>query len=225
MVLLSVLVAPAAARLATADEAKQAAPSQVIPVTAPVSDDLAVTVVRVKAPWYAVDFLLFSQFRKAVPTYRQVAGLRFKAFASTTTKDGNYFGGIYLWDSAKQARNWYTPDWFAEVERKRGHKPTVDYYAVVNDTAFVEPAYDYRQGEGDCVTVFVHAVSPALGRECQAAQPGLLRTYVVREHSGEERAFLLFTSAVNAMAFLRSRQISKYEWFKTPVLLNNVKPT
>ena len=220
MELFSMTIPPMADRSNTPGGSQRAEQGQTASSIAPVTDRGEVTIVTVKAPWYAFDFLLSGQFRKAIPVYQRVAGLQFKAFSSITTEDGKFFGGIYRWDSEKQARNWYTPTWFANVERKRGHKPTVDYYPVVTDTAFVAPTFDYSK-ESDGVTVFVHAISPALSQQCLTQQPGLLRTYLVRQKDDKEGAMLLFAAAEMATAFLRNQQVSHYDWFRTPVLLSN----
>ncbi|MBD2766390.1 hypothetical protein IC235_00620 [Hymenobacter sp. BT664] len=182
-----------------------------------------VTVVKSKAPWYAFNFLLVREFNKVVPVYQQVNGLEFKAFHSIATKEGKFFGGIYLWASEAQARTWYSPTWFADVERKRGRRPTVDYYALVDEARFVGPTFDYRAAESSCVTVFAHALTPAQRPQCLLPQAGLLRTYVVRETNGQEGALLLFATADKAASFLKKQQVQGYEWFTTPVLLNNAR--
>lgn len=187
------------------------------------ADSSEVAIVSVKAPWYAFNFLLSTGFKKALPTYQQVPGLRFKAFSSSVTPDGKVFGGIYWWDSETQARNWYTPQWAAEVMRNRGHQPKVAYYPVVQEAVFVGPEFDYRQYEKHCIILFVHALSPELRRQCLAAQPGLLRACVVREPraANQQGALLLFASARQAKSFLRQQPAATYDWFWTPVLLSN----
>lgn len=182
-----------------------------------------VAIVKVPAPWYAFDFLLAREFTKVLPLYEKADGLRFKAFSSIETKNGKCFGGIYLWNSETQARRWYSPTWFADVEQKRGHRPEVLYYAVAEEVSFVAQPFDYHRGEGDCVTVFVHALTPMQRRSCLARQAGLLRTYVVREARDREGALLLFAAAGQATAFLAQQRATAYDWFNTPVLLNNVK--
>jgi hypothetical protein len=180
-------------------------------------------IVDVPAPWYAFDFVLPGQFKKVLPTYQRLNGLRFKAFSIHPTQTQKLFGGIYLWDSEAQARRWFTPAWVAEVARKRGHQPSVRYYPLVSDQHFVTPEFDYRAGESESVTVFVHGLSPALRAACLTAQPGLLRSYLVREKGEKEGALLLFAAADQATAFLQRQQEPAHDWFKTPVLLNNAR--
>jgi len=221
LLLFSALIAGLTGCTGAASEGQPATQGQILAPSNSV-EGFEVTVVKVKAPWYAFDFILPSQFKKVIPVYEQVAGLRFKAF-SILDKDEKTFGGIYLWDSEQRAREWYTPTWFADIEQKRGHKPTVDHYSVVKDVTFVDPNFDYQQRESDCVTVFVHAINPALGQQCLTQQPGLLRTYLVRETGEQEGALLLFANTDNATAFLERQKVDTYDWFKTPVLLNNVR--
>ncbi|MBO0935778.1 hypothetical protein J2I47_04380 [Fibrella sp. HMF5335] len=180
-----------------------------------------VTIVRVKAPWYAFDFLLRRGFREALPTYQSVNGLRFKAFSSIDRPDGTFFGGIYWWDTERQARQWYSPAWFADVERKRKARPTVDYLPVVRVATFVAPSFNYRQHEGDCVTVFVHELNGEQIKACLSAQNGLLRTYLVGESGQQQGGLLLFASAESARSFVAKQHLSRYDWYKTPALLNN----
>ena len=221
LLLFSALVSGTAGCTGVASEGQPAPRSRILaPSTS--AEGRQVTVVNVQAPWYAFDFILPGQFKKVIPVYEQVAGLRFKAF-SILDKEEKSFGGIYLWDSEQRARDWYTPTWFADIEQKRGHKPTVDYYSVVKDVTFVAPDFDYRQRESDCVTVFVHAINPVLVQQCLTPQAGLLRTYLVRETGEQEGALLLFANADNATAFLERQKVGTYDWFRTPVLLNNAR--
>lgn len=182
-----------------------------------------VTIVKSKAPWYAFNFLLARAFRKAVPVYQRIDGLLFKAFSHSRSDKGKYFGGIYLWQSEADARQWYTPNWFAEVERKRGQKPTVAFFPLVNDLLFVPENFDYRRHETTCVTLYLHALTPVYIQQCVNRQPGLLRTFVIAE-DGLQGAILLFSSARDANAFLKRSGFKLYERFSTPTLLNNVQP-
>ncbi len=193
------------------------------PVAIPIAGH-TVAIVKVKAPWYGFDFLLAREFHKVIPTYQKINGLRFKAFSSTETKEGKFFGGIYLWDSERVARDWYTPNWFADVEQKRGQKPTVTYFPVLHEATFVSPDFDYRQQEDDCITVFAHAINLAGVQQCFTKQPGLLRVYLVGEPRQQQGAILLFASVKEAQRFVNQQPAVRFEWFKTSVLLNNVKP-
>ncbi len=195
-------------------------------VVPPVSAETrVVTVVKSKAPWYAFDFLLAREFRKVVPKYQRVDGLLFKAFSSIITPQGKLFGGIYLWAAEAPARAWYTPTWFADVERRRGHRPEVSYYPLVQEASFVAPDFDYRAQGAPSVTVFAHGIGPAQGPAWLAAPaPGLLRAYLVDEGGGKQGALLLFAAAGPATQFVRGQHLSAFEWFKTPVLLRNAGP-
>ena len=195
----------------------QPVPSRALP-----APTRTLTIVKSKAPWYAANFLLVREFRKLVPVYQQIDGLEFKAFSSIVTPAGKFFGGIYCWTSEAQARAWYSPTWFADVERKRGHRPSVEYYALVDEVIFAGDAPAPGRGERRCVTVFAHALTPAQRPQCLRPQPGLLRTYLVREPQGQEGTLLLFATAGSAANFLKQSAGScTYEWFMTPVLVDN----
>ncbi|MBC7572689.1 MAG: hypothetical protein H7319_23605 [Spirosoma sp.] len=180
-----------------------------------------VTIVKSKAPWYAADFLVDRAFRKAIPTYKKLDGLRFKAFSSIKTSSGKFVGGIYLWDSDAQARRWFTPDWFADIERKRGHKPTVDYFPLINAQSFVASDSDYRKSGG--VTIFIHGIDSALTQQCLTKQPGLLRTYIVAEANQQSGTLLLFSTVGYANTFLAEHPGRQSDWFETSVLLDNTQ--
>ncbi|MBO0931494.1 hypothetical protein [Fibrella aquatilis] len=197
------------------------APAAATPPDAVKTTGQVITIVRVKAPWYAFDFLLRRGFRQALPTYQSLDGLRFKAFSSIDRPDGTFFGGIYWWDSERQARQWFSPAWFADVERKRNVKPTVDYFPVVQTATFVTPSFNYRQHETDCVTVFAHNLSEKQRQHALSAQDGLWQTYLVGESGGQQGGFFLFASADTARSFIAKQHLTHYDWYKTPVLLNN----
>lgn len=123
----SLFVAAALAlSLSTAARASDAS----IPVAAPPADAAApvITVVKVQRPWYAPDWLIVRKMREAIPTYRSIPGLRFKAF-TLADADGD-FGGIYLWRNAAAAQAWFTPAWHARVREQRGVDAQVRFFAV-----------------------------------------------------------------------------------------------
>jgi len=170
--------------------------------------DPVVTVVKVKAPWYAPAFLLRRAFRKARPDYEKVAGLRFKYF-TISASGPRYFGGIYLWASRAQAEAWFSPQWFERVRRTRHAEGEVRYFDLTAEPLPAIANYDFATAAG-CQAVLVRGTAPA-------AVVGVLRRYELRAE-GQPAAVLLFESAARAQAFLAAARPAA-EVFDAPVLL------
>ena len=64
-------------------------------------------------------------FRTTAPTYRGVAGLIRKTYV--LYPDGVTVGGIYLWQSRKDAEAMYSDDWRAFVRGKYNCEPQVTW--------------------------------------------------------------------------------------------------
>lgn len=79
-----------------------------------------VSVVKVKAPWWAPDFLIRNRFEASIPRHAAVPGLLRKFF---TLSDDGELGGIYLWESRADADAFTSETWGAarpaslEIER------------------------------------------------------------------------------------------------------------
>jgi Putative mono-oxygenase ydhR len=67
-----------------------------------------------------------AMFEASAPNYQNVDGLRRKHFL--LADDGRSAGGVYLWDSRKQAEALYDDDWRARVAARYGSEPQVSYY-------------------------------------------------------------------------------------------------
>ncbi len=178
-----------------------------------------VTVTKVPTPWYGLPFLLRRGFRKAVPEYQAISGLRFKYFASTVR--GRFFGGIYLWDHLNQAQQQFSPTWFDRVRRTYKAEGQVGYYPLLSAKQFVAPGYDFRRAEQHSVVLFLHATDAATAERAAQGAPGLLRLYAVEEQNARQGLILLFAAQRAAAAFLASSPIGAPELFTTPVLLHN----
>ena len=66
-------------------------------------------------------------FLSTAPTYQGVPGLLRKIYV--LSQDGATVGGVYLWNSRKEAEAMYTPSWRSFVREKYGTDPTVTYFA------------------------------------------------------------------------------------------------
>jgi hypothetical protein len=67
-----------------------------------------------------------SVFLSTAPKYRGVPGLFRKIYV--LSQDGATVGGVYLWNSRKEAEAMYTESWRSFVREKYGADPTVTYF-------------------------------------------------------------------------------------------------
>ena len=65
-------------------------------------------------------------FQSTAPKYRSVPGLHSKRYI--LSEDGKTAGGIYMWNSRKDAEALYTDAWRAFVREKYNTEPAVTYY-------------------------------------------------------------------------------------------------
>lgn len=75
-------------------------------------------------------------FLSTAPKYRGVRGLFRKTYV--LSDDGITVGGIYLWNSRREAEAMYTDAWRSFVREKYGTEPTVTYFespVVVDNVA------------------------------------------------------------------------------------------
>lgn len=89
---------------------------------------MVLTITHVKKPWYGLRFLMVSRFKKSIPEYASIRGLRKKSYH--ISGDGKTFGGIYLWQTKEEAANWFNPSWFSRIKEKYGEDGVVEYYTV-----------------------------------------------------------------------------------------------
>jgi hypothetical protein len=77
-----------------------------------------------------------SIFLSTAPKYRGVPGLVRKTYV--ISQDGATVGGVYLWNSRREAEAMYTDAWRAFVREKYGTEPGVVYFdspVVVDNVA------------------------------------------------------------------------------------------
>ena len=67
-----------------------------------------------------------SIFLSTAPTYKCVQGLFRKIYV--LSEDGATVGGVYLWNSRREAEAMYTESWRSFVREKYGTDPTVTYF-------------------------------------------------------------------------------------------------
>ena len=75
-------------------------------------------------------------FVSAAPKYRETPGLIRKYFL--LSEDGATAGGVYLWKSKKDAKDFYTKEWENYIREKYGTPAAVTYFespVVVDNVA------------------------------------------------------------------------------------------
>ena len=212
-------------------------------IAAPAPDPLAspstavVAVVAVPRPWYAPRFVVVSKMRDTIPQYERLPGLIYKAF--TLTRDGDRYGGIYLWSDRASAEAWFDRAWFARVEKERGAKGEVRYFdaPLVLDNTGGAPA----PGDGHAVSTLVTIRTPAgVGRERLVAEfnaslptyrkvDGLLRKYFIVTDDGRFGGVYVWRSEADAERWFDAAwhervrrsygEDAAIEWFDAPILL------
>jgi hypothetical protein len=212
--------------------------AQPIPGEGAVPTAAVAVVVKVPTPWYAPKFFVASKMRDTIPPYESLQGLNFKAF-SFARADGHY-GGIYLWKDVASARQWFTPEWFARVERERGASADVRFFEVA--AVLVNPPDGARSDPDSAAvaTIVEIPIPPGIGKdkvvEGLAASvstfqrvPGLLRKYFITTPQGKFGGIYLWKDEASAKAWFTDAwsdrvrreygQAATVEWFDTPILL------
>jgi heme-degrading monooxygenase HmoA len=223
--------------LASISFAPVAALSQGVPTATPLG--AAAAVVRVPTPWYAPRSLVTSRMRDTTAQYAALPGLAYKAFSLGRTDRS--FGGLYLWQSLAAARAWFSPEWFARVERERGSKADVRFFEVshvLDNTPGGTPAAPDSHGVGTVVSVPAPAQVPhervieQMGQSIAPyrAVPGLMRKYFTYQSSDHSFGGIYlwrdlasardwFNDAWHARVKAQYAAEARIEWYDTPILL------
>lgn len=196
-----------------------------------------VVIVRVAKPWYAPRALVASRMRDTQPEYAALPGLLFKAY-SFEQASGD-FGGVYLWQDAASARDWFNAAWHERVLRERGVTAQVtvlDAPLTLDNVPGGTPA----DAHASAVATWVDLPRPAtwtdeaLDAAFRAAVPehqrvpGLLRKSFVRTAGGfggvylwrdEAAARAWFNADWHARVKQRTATEARITWFDTPILL------
>ena len=196
-----------------------------------------VAIVKVPAPWYAPKFVIASKMRDTIPQYQKMNGLVFKTFSFA--REGGEFGGIYFWQDRAAAQAWFTPEWFARVQKERGSVGQVRYFEAqvsIDNTPGGTTANAHSEG----VATVVEIDTPAgISREHLIQEfklavptyqkiPGLMRKHFTISDTGAFGGIYLWKDEASAQAWfnaawharVRSQygQNAKIQWFDTPIL-------
>jgi len=90
-------------------------------------DDGSVAIVKVGAPWYAPRGTIVSRMAASVPKYAVIQGLDYKIYSIA---GGKRVGGIYLWDDADAAAEFYDDAWHARIRDTYGKDAELSVYSA-----------------------------------------------------------------------------------------------
>lgn len=202
-------------------------------MTVSVPQSTAITIVRVKAPWWAPRFVITGRFVDSIPEYAGAPGLLHKAY---TFSDAGEFGGVYLWDSRTSAEQWFDEAWHERVKRVRGVDGDVRIldvkYAMAGPSTPTGRELPQHGLRTDAVVTWLSSLKDARLEDLATALPladGLVRVNLVTGPDGRVGAVMLWSSREAATAYWsaeRRAAAAKHlgettlSWFDAPVLLD-----
>lgn len=172
------------------------------------------TITRVKKPWYAWRSLVVGKMKQSVPEYQVVVGLRYKFFS--LTENHKFAGGIYLWETAQQAKDWFSPAWFDRTEKKYGQPGTVAYYQVKEVNVAPPPV----AREGNRWAVLSYATENPLATSNPSG--AIVAALTLLDANGETCYISVWSSREVAEAYFENKA-GRRESFDVPVWLNNAR--
>jgi heme-degrading monooxygenase HmoA len=171
------------------------------------------TIVKVKKPWYAWRSLIIKKMKESIHQYQSIKGINQKFFCFT--EDYKLFGGIYFWQTEKDATTWFNQSWYERMEGKYGTKGLVGYYKVESIFSFV----DVQSQNGEYWAVLTYSNSNiALDISTQ----GILKKVILKNSASETCYLTIWENRTYAEKFFKDKNL-KNEYFDTPIFLNNFK--
>jgi heme-degrading monooxygenase HmoA len=173
------------------------------------------TITKVKKPWYASRGMVVSRMRKSIPEYQAIKGLKNKYYSFT--ENHKLFGGIYFWETEKDAKTWFDKAWFERTEKKYGQKGIVEYYQILN----IQNIAKTSQNEGKFWAVLSFSTKKS---EIDENADGLIKIIQLKNEKAETGFLTLWQSKASTEKYFAQ---SKYAntFFDTPILLDNSKIT
>ncbi|MFZ4056486.1 MAG: hypothetical protein ACOYKE_00035 [Ferruginibacter sp.] len=172
------------------------------------------TITKVKKPWYAWKGLVVGKMKKSFPEYSAVKGLEHKYYSFT--EDHHYFGGVYLWKSEQDAKNWFNQAWFDRTEKKYGEKGIVQSFQIQHIKTISIPP----KNEGHYYAVLSY--SKHTSNDFNANTKGLFQIIELTD-SNQKRCYLtVWENMKMARSFFNSNAFDN-EYYEVPLVLNNGK--
>jgi hypothetical protein len=173
----------------------------------------ALTITRVKKPWYAWRKLIVGKMKESLPEYMSLKGLHQKYYSFT--QHHHEFGGIYFWQSVPDAQNWFDENWYRRTEKKYGKKGVVEYYHIIDITTYITSPSQY----GHYCAVLSASMEDF---DIIAAGQAIIRKVNLQSMAGESCCLTLWTNKRAAEQYFTNKALIK-AYFDVPIVLRNVK--
>ena len=169
------------------------------------------TITKVKKPWYAWRSLVIGKMEKSIPEYRAINGLNQKLYAFT--ENHKQFGGIYLWKTDKEAKNWFNQAWYDITEKRYGQKGIVDYYTVLGINRFAQ----FPSQNGNYWSVLTQSNDDL---EIPKSTAGVIQKISLQNSAGTLFYLTVWLNNESANHFFKGKNL-KNEFFDSPIVFNN----
>lgn len=206
-----------------------------VPVKAVQTDTYTVAIVRVRAPWYAPNWLIASKFRSAIGDYEQIPHLERKMY---TLGADRHFGGIYLWSDKTAAEAHYSAAWHGRVRERYGVEGEVRLWhastVVEGKTTFAAKTLSARSMAYPAVatlTLFhdVRGNGVDTLKQLHGIPAGLVRSYFLKREDGQVGVVDMWASDQSKTQFFAGQWLKsaeaqlgavQRETFNVPVFMN-----
>jgi hypothetical protein len=172
------------------------------------------TITKVKKPWYAWRGLVVGKMKKSFPEYSAVKGLVHKYYSFT--EDHLYFGGIYLWESEQNSKNWFNHAWFDRTKKKYGIQGMVISFQIQSIKTISLP----QKNEGHYCAVLSYSKNSS--SDFNDNTRGLFQIIELRDSNQQACYLTLWENVRIASSFLNSKALDN-EYYDVPLILNNRK--
>lgn len=172
------------------------------------------TITKVKKPWYAWKGLVVGKMKKSFPEYSAVKGLEHKYYSFTI--DHHYFGGIYLWKSEQDSKNWFNQAWFDRTEKKYGIQGIVLSFQIQSIKTISLP----QKNEGNYCAVLSYSKNSS--NDFNDNTKGLFQIIELRDSNQKACYLTLWENIKIASSFFNSKAFDN-EYYEVPLILNNGK--
>lgn len=172
------------------------------------------TITKVKKPWYAWKALVVGKMEKSFPEYSNARGLEHKYYS--ITEDHKYFGGIYLWKSEEDSKNWFNQAWFDRTKKKYGVQGIVLSFQIQLIKTFSLP----QTNKGNFCAVLSY--SENVLSEFSPNTKGLFQIIELKDSNQKKCYLTLWENKKIAISFFNTKPFDS-EYFEVPLILNNRK--
>jgi hypothetical protein len=172
------------------------------------------TITKVKKPWYAWRGLVIGKMEKSIPEYQVIKGLNQKFYSFT--ENYKLFGGIYFWETEKDATNWFNQAWYDRTEKKYGIKGIVTYYKVKS----IMTIATIESNTQDLYAAITYKKDDTFLIENSAE--GLLKILALTDDKNNSCYLTLWKNQENTKSYFQKKNVTN-EFFDVPFFIVNEK--